>query len=88
MRVEVKARHIENGVRWSPQSCPIALAIKEQSKIPHATYVLVGPHEAAVYVGNYQTGQYKLSKHAQRFIQEFDDGWVVAPATFYLEEIK
>jgi hypothetical protein len=88
VRIEVKQRHIDAGQPFSPSICPIALAIKEHSRVPEAAWCQVGSIEATLWMGAVRVGSYELSHHAQNFVHDFDAGFLVSPATFMLTEVK
>jgi hypothetical protein len=74
--VRVGRKHIEKGVRWSGQHCPIALALK-------------GMGYWHVYVTRDWTeikglGPVTMTTRARNFIDRFDGGRPVRPATFRL----
>lgn len=76
MLINVSRKHIKTARKHSCQSCPVALAIAEQT---HEVDVKV----FLTYVkrGERRT---KLSKIVQMFIRAFDDGRTVKPFVFRL----
>ena len=91
LSVKVTRKHINKGMRYNSQCCPIALALKEQIKLNDKEYWLVVGDEASVCI---KTGkisysikrikQYYLPLAAQIFINTFDRGKSVKPITFEL----
>lgn len=96
MRIEVKQRHIDQalalraarGGENSSYSCPIALAVKEQAKIPLVASAVVSRLDTRLYMAGRLVGVYLHLRSAQRFIEDFDNGRPVAPRTFMLLEAK
>ena len=77
MIIKVIQRHIKNGVRLNPFSCPIALALREKLNSYH---IKVDKDECVI-----DTLVYKLPRFAQHFIKKFDDGKKVKPFNFKLD---
>ena len=81
IKVVVKAKHIKAGMAQNCQSCPIALAMREQYD-PHATM--------GVTVATVNDVTYMAPKAAIRFVDKFDMAHEmgkkasVKPFTFYL----
>ena len=74
MIVHVTQRHIDNGDRLECQTCPVALAIKEQT----------GEQYVKVYSNIIKVGKvtYKTTNDVYNFISDFDENIAVEPATF------
>lgn len=81
IRVTVEEKHIKAGRRGQANSCPIALALNEQydTEESHVSYkwCFVGP------IGDHP---YDLSRRAIKFIEDFDNGEKVEPATFVFKK--
>jgi hypothetical protein len=79
MIIKVKQKHIRKGIKSSPTSCPIALAVTE-----HLNKDGLNVDQAGVY--KRQTGEqiFTLSRSAQRFIQKFDKTGKGKPFNFKL----
>lgn len=95
MRVEVRQKHIDQALALraarggaSGHECPIALAMKEQTKIPVLASASVGVDSAALFMAGQKVGEYTLSQSAQRFVEDFDHDRHVEPRTFMLVEVK
>ena len=82
MQVTVEQRHIDAGVKHSACSCPIALAIREQTECFSMYDVAVDDVFASV-----QGRSYKFPQEATSFILNFDEGFDVNPLTFSMKEI-
>jgi hypothetical protein len=85
INLKVTTANIKNGEKVNPGKCPIANSIMEQVK--NVYYVRVLPEEAAIKVkrGNkITTYKSNLSKEANTFIREFDDGAKVRPFSLNL----
>jgi hypothetical protein len=82
MKFTVTQAHISNGQRFRTKSCPVALAIKQT--LPDVS-VVVDATMLSISTSTTYTS-YKLSKPLQRFIQTFDSGEPVAPASFIITE--
>ena len=72
--VSVEAFHIERGF-ISGKHCPLALALKSQGVLD----ACVGSRVLAA------NRVWELSKPAKKFVDDFDDGKSVEPATFHLK---
>lgn len=96
MRVTVKQRHIDQalalraatGGKIHARACPIALAMKEQAKIPIVASATVGYASAELFMGGRLVGRYHTSTAAREFITRFDRGETVKPRTFMLHAEK
>lgn len=77
MKITVTQEHINRGIRSSIWQCPIALAIKEQTK----GRVLVAGSTSLVTKNGVET-VYNLPETAARFIINFDNGDKVVPMEF------
>lgn len=73
--IEVTEEDIKSGRRHSYSKCPIALAIRR---------AFARDYGVAVGVGSFCVGidVWKLSRRAQNFIQNFDEGCPVKPFSF------
>jgi hypothetical protein len=78
MKIKVMQKHIAHGERKSPASCPIALAIREQ-----APEVAPNAKVSRAFVRT-RNRNYPLSRRAERFVKQFDEGKTVTPFTFEL----
>ncbi len=80
IRVTVEEKHIKEGVRGRTKNCPLALALNEQydTEESHVSYLWchIGP------LGD----PYALSYRAIKFIDDFDGGKKVEPATFVFKK--
>ena len=84
MKIHVTQEHINWGDSNSPQSCPIALAIKEQ--LPRAKQIGV-KHTYAHMILDNKTLYLQFSRRTTKFIRYFDAGHEVEPFTFVLSGI-
>lgn len=82
MKVTVTQEHIDNGERYSPHSCPIALAVGEDTS--WINRVSVGPGSFAIQ-HVFSEERYFLPKEAMQFVKQFDSGKHVEPITFEAE---
>lgn len=83
MKVTVTQDHIDNGVKHSTITCPIALATKDLLD----SVVSVGATEIHTWDSvTDDMDTYSMPAEAKRFIVEFDDGHPVLP--FEFEAIK
>lgn len=82
MLIKVEKNHINEGVQCSPQSCPIANAIRDMFKFETKIYV----------VHNYITindKSYKTTRGMRKFITNFDKvRSSVKPTTFRLKDLQ
>jgi hypothetical protein len=73
--VELKQKHIDRGVRKSPCSCPLALAIREHFKTNWCT-VLGTDNEVLIPSLSVDFPQrFLLSENAYEFIPKYDAGY-------------
>lgn len=78
MQVTITQEHINNGVKNSATSCPIALALKDTGwRRPYVWSIDCYDRGPEPYMT-----KYLLSLKAQRFVENFDTGKPVQPATF------
>jgi hypothetical protein len=88
MLLQLKQKHINNGIQESPCNCPIALAIREALDIREDEYVSVDDDE--IFIESYD-GKiircYRPTKKIVEFIERFDHKGkkAVKPTTFKLE---
>lgn len=77
MKIKVNRRHILEGTRRSWDSCPIALAVREQ----------LGVADLKVGNGLIRCGKTKFTMpdRVDRFVGKFDDGEKVKPFVFELK---
>jgi len=80
IKFAVTQRDIDRGVEGSSMGCPIALALRRETK----TEVSVGRERVLMFVGGKVHRAY-LPKYATRFTLEFDDNEPVAPIELELE---
>ena len=90
--VKVTRKHINKGLRFNSQYCPVALALTEQIKLGDKQYFRVCSDIADIYI---KTGKisysikpierYYLPIIAQLFIDDFDRGKFVMPIAFELK---
>ena len=81
MMVVVKQEHIEAGIRNSPNSCPIARAVRECLGIDGGVVV----SEYAIHISNEKTTKrYDVPAVVRSFIKRFDVGEYVEPLEFEL----
>lgn len=78
VRIEVKQRHIQDGVKGECFMCPVALAVTE---ITHCM-TRVGTEFIKVYDEPFQ--KFEMPAEVAKFIEEFDDGDSVQPFSFDL----
>lgn len=81
MLVNVTQSHIEDGIRWSSTSCPIALALCD-----HHDNVIVGSISLVITKDDMQR-IFSLPENARDFIWRFDHGDMVNPFAFELREL-
>lgn len=81
IKVRVTREDIRRGVQTDGHECAIARAAKRKigGKIAVGSFY--------VYEGSTMKPIYELSKSAQKFINKFDAGRNVKPATFCLKEV-
>jgi len=83
MKITVTQEDIDNGEPGS-RSCPIANAINRQytfkKRHPNA---IVGLSEVGIDICNSRVW-FNLSKPAQKFIKDFDNGLIIKPSTFII----
>lgn len=83
IKINVKNKYIEKGVRNSFGRCPIALAITDQCKPIKGIAVEVC---GGVFC-NDNIMRWQLPRSARRFINKFDTNKVVEPFSFYLQDV-
>ena len=78
MKITIKKEHIRKGERRTPDSCPIALAIKEAGlgKVVYVNW------RAAFVDGK----EFPLPLEARLFVAGFDTGETVFPFSFNLDK--
>lgn len=76
MKIKVTRKHIRKGKRGLSFRCPVALALKEKTKVEW----MVGLRYA-----NSRVKLFDLPPVAVDFIRDFDDGKRVEPFSFELE---
>lgn len=82
LQIEVTASDIAYGAPRCPDRCPAALSILRATGARH---VSVGPRIILVeYI--FRTKTYHTSWGLERFIEKFDEGFIVEPGIFTLEE--
>ena len=79
MKIQVKEIHIKRGTRNNGQSCPIALAFREQR--PDLIWPDVDADMITFGSGDNQTDR-TLPEHVSNWLQAFDLGVPVKPFTF------
>lgn len=72
--VEVTQEHIDNGQRWEPQSCPLALALIDKFGDSH---VSVGSIDAVV--GLTKARHFLLMPDASAFVKAIDTPVIPGP---------
>jgi hypothetical protein len=77
MKIKVTRRHIFEGVQGSWDSCPIALALRDELGV---TNLEVG--NGVIRCGK---KKFKMSNSADTFVGKFDEGEPVKPFTFELK---
>lgn len=82
MKVTVTQEHINDGERYSPHSCPIALALGDN--VSWINRVSVGPSSFSIQ-HVFSEERYFLPKEAMLFVKQFDSGKTVEPITFEAE---
>lgn len=83
MKIQVTQEHIDNGLRNSCFSCPIALAINECNGITGAQVLL---HEIRIRKDcNLYDVNCKTTKQIRDFMMLFDNGRKVEPFEFELD---
>ena len=74
LKVRIEVSHLERGQRAQPESCPIALAIREQ----HGLVASVDK----TYVDLLDDTVYMLPEEASHFVESFDKNEEVKPFEF------
>lgn len=82
--IEVKKKHIKNGVPRRTNMCPVSLAIKDEINCYEA-YV---DDKLCVSDFKYQKTYFHVPRSVERFIQKFDSEKSVKPFKFWLNPIK
>ncbi len=82
MRVTVKQKHINEGIKGDSCRCPLARALVE--KCPDKIVSVLYAH-AYLRLPEETESPWLLSHRAQKFVVDFDDGKAVKPATFILK---
>ena len=84
VQVNVRWKHIKEGMRGNSLSCPIEKALCDRFKAPpvlsfsvFSTYISYGNHE-------YRS----IPREARRFIDDFDKGKDVKPFCFKIEDFQ
>ena len=83
MKIEVTQKDINKGVQGECQLCPIARAIKRETKTKH---VEVSSKNVVLYRRK-SNNFHPLPKEAQTFIKRFDGERTVKPFSFELENL-
>lgn len=78
MIIQVKQKHIKNGIKSDPCNCPVALAIKERLSTED---VIVD--DLGIGIGLYLE-TFRSTKKLESFIKNFDNGKKVKPFSFRL----
>ncbi|NBW57874.1 hypothetical protein EBR43_08860 [bacterium] len=87
--IKVTRANINEGVKATPNKCPIANSLA--SKFNKITYVSVLPDTTTItLMKNKKTVTYRAStpKHAGNFIRKFDDGKLVKPIQIKFNFVK
>jgi hypothetical protein len=83
LTVKVTKEHIKKGTVWSDDSCPIALALKDQG----FKGVFVPGEQFTVKFGKFNL-TYGLPVKADLFIEKFDNEMLVKPFSFMAELVE
>lgn len=85
MKIEVTQKDIDNGVQGECELCPIARAVKRETKRKH---VRISREHVEIW-RNKSNGSnfYELPKKAQTFVRRFDRQESVKPFSFELENL-
>lgn len=78
--IEVKQKHIDEGIRGSSLNCPITLAMRQDKTIIEAEV-----HEGEFFFLDLRDDWYYsgyLSRRAKNFVRRFDLGLTVNPCKF------
>lgn len=78
MRIDVTQEDIDKGVKKCHCTCPIALALKRQTRVAYE----VSDDCVVAVTDRFAHG---LPEHASSFIRAFDMGLIVAPFSFELD---
>jgi hypothetical protein len=83
VKIKVTQEHIDKGIRCSPYSCPIALAVEDyDSSIKFS----VGVSKINIYGDvSEPCKQYRLPEEAREFVDKFDHDFIVEPFEFELQ---
>jgi hypothetical protein len=81
VRIRVTEKHIDAGKPRKCNTCPIALAITDQTK---ATDVNVGVDNVLISAGG-SYAKVELPEKAENFIADFDEEKAVKPFSFALD---
>ena len=81
--IRVEERHIEQGSRWNPMFCPVALSLKEA--YPDYKSFELKKGMIRVHVDDCIIMQMKIPKKIRRFIRGYDREGEAYPFTFFLD---
>ena len=77
--ISVTQKHIDEGIRFSGSSCPIALALKEEYNYAYVSY------DYATICERPNSSMYGCTKRMKQFIDKFDQNKEVKPFKFRLK---
>ena len=69
MEIDIKQKHLNEGKKWSPEYCPVALAIREQ--MPGISDVKVGAHYIDIEIFG-RILNFEMTPSTQKFITSVD----------------
>jgi hypothetical protein len=82
LKIDITVEDIKNGIRWSWDQCPIALAVKRAVK---AEYVHIGDKQVTITkLQSHRPLVYQLSDEGAQFYYNFDHGHSVKPTSIIL----
>lgn len=82
LEVKVTQEHIDKGQRGEGDACPIALALLKGREYKQFLQVFVDVDNIS-----FDDELYRTSRKATKFIEDFDNGKEVKPATFRFLEL-
>ena len=84
LKVEVKAKHIKQGICADVAKCALALAVLDAVPTAIAVYIL---NDITITHKDGGSTDYAITKRADEFIDRFDDSKRAKPATFLFKQI-
>lgn len=85
--ISVEQRHIDKGVIFDCQYCPVGLAVSEASggKLVSVGAMAIQIWQGAKHLEEYD--YYHVPRRVRQFIQRYDCVYLVQPIKFYLRKI-